>query len=95
MPELANLPAHWAPLPGRKLKPGGQATVVPVRHDDGREGAFRELQRSLRQADRDRFRRELQILTGTIQHRAVIKLFDWNGLAPVRLRGPRARERSR
>ena len=31
------------------------------------------------QAERDRFRRELQILTGTVRHRAIVELFDWNG----------------
>ena len=35
MTELTNLPAHWTPLPGRTLKGGGQATVFPIRHDDG------------------------------------------------------------
>ena len=79
MPEFANLPAHWTPLPGKTLQAGGQATVVPVEHEDGRKGVFREMQLSPSQAERDRFCRELQILTGTIQHRAIVKLFDWNG----------------
>ena len=79
MPEFANLPAHWAPLPGKKLKPGGQATVVPVEHEDGRKGVFREMRLPPSQDARDRFCRELQILTGTIQHRAIVKLYDWKG----------------
>ena len=79
MTELTNLPAHWTSLPGRTLKAGGQATVFPIRHDDGREGVFREMRLSPSQAERDRFRRELQILTGTVRHRAIVELFDWNG----------------
>ena len=79
MPELTNLPANWTPLAGKTLKAGGQATVVPVRHADGREGVFREMRLSPSQAERDRFRRELQILTDTVRHRAIVELFEWNG----------------
>lgn len=79
MTELTNLPAHWTSLPGRTLKAGGQATVFPIRHDDGREGVFREMRLSPSQAERDRFRRELQILTGSVRHRAIVELFDRNG----------------
>ena len=79
MPELANLPAHWKPLPGKTLKAGGQATVVRVQHEDGREGVFREMRISASNAARDRFCRELQILTEAVRHRAIVKLFDWNG----------------
>ena len=79
MPELANLPAHWKPLPGKTLKAGGQATVVRVQHEDGRKGVFREMRLSASNAARDRFCRELQILTETVRHRAIVKLFDWSG----------------
>ena len=34
---------------------------------------------SPRDAERDRFRRELQILADTVRHRAIVELFDWNG----------------
>ena len=49
MTELTNLPAHWTSLAGRTLKAGGQATVFPIRHDDGREGVFREMRLSPRE----------------------------------------------
>ena len=79
MPKLASLPAHWTPLRGCTLRAGGQATVIPVRHDDGRQGVFREMCPTTSQAARDRFRRELTILTDTVRHYAIVELFDWNG----------------
>ena len=75
------LPTGWSALPSKRLKSGGQSNVVAVRHDDGREGVYREMASPLNQVERERFSRELRILTGPAQHRAIVQLFDWNGEA--------------
>ena len=56
---------------------GGQATAVPVRHEDGREGVYREIQEPMSEVSRGRFQRELEILSSRVQHRAIVTLFDW------------------
>ena len=57
---------------------GGQATALSVRHDDGREGVYREIKDPMSQVARARFRRELEILSGKVHHRAIVTLFDWS-----------------
>ena len=57
---------------------GGQATALPVRNEDGREGVYRELKDPMSQVDRARFRRELGILSRKVHHRAIVTLFDWS-----------------
>ena len=71
------LPPGWKPAP-RKAMQGGQATALPVLHEDGREGVFREIKNPMSEVDQARFRRELGILSGEEQHRAIVKLFDWS-----------------
>ena len=60
---------------------GGQATAIPVRHADGREGVFRELLGRVTEVARQRFRRELQILSERVDHRAIVTLYEWSGEA--------------
>ena len=57
---------------------GGQATAVPVRHQDGREGVYRKMLEPMSEVSRARFLRELEILSAKVQHRAIVKLFDWS-----------------
>ena len=71
------LPPNWKRLPGRAMK-GGQATALPVRHEDGRESVYREINAPMSQVDRARFRRELEILSCKVHHRAIVTLFDWS-----------------
>ena len=71
-----NIPKKWTPLKGKNFK-GGQATVVPVRHEDGREGVYREIREPMSDVSRKRFQRELEILSRKVQHKAIVTLFDW------------------
>ena len=57
---------------------GGQATAIPVRHADGREGVYRELLEPLTEVSRQRFHRELKILSERVEHRAVVTLHEWS-----------------
>ena len=57
---------------------GGQATAVPVRHADGREGVYRELLEPMTKVSRQRFQRELKILSERVEHRAVVTLHEWS-----------------
>ena len=57
---------------------GGQATAVPVRHADGREGVYRELLEPMTEVSRQRFQRELEILSERVEHRAVVTLYEWS-----------------
>lgn len=75
---MQNIPEKWAPLKGRDMKSGGQATVVPVRREDGREGVYRQIKKSMSEDSRKRFQRELAILSSRVQHRAIVTLFEWN-----------------
>ena len=76
MPRPDSLPIDWQLLE-RKPMWGGQATAIPVRHEDGREGVYRELKNPLSDVERKRFRRELKILS-KIQHRSIVTLHDWS-----------------
>ena len=75
-----SLPIDWQLLerkPKRKPMQGGQATAIPVRHKDGREGVYRELKNQLSDVGRKRFRRELEILS-KVQDRSIVALYDWS-----------------
>ena len=71
-----NIPNKWTPLKEWRIK-GGQAIAVPVQHEDGREGVYREIREPMSEVSRKRFQRELEILSRKVQHRAVVTLFDW------------------
>ena len=71
------LPPRWKCVGQVPIK-GGQATAIPVHHEDGREGVYRQVKTPMYEVDRARFRRELQILTSKVNHRAIVKLYDWN-----------------
>ena len=71
------IPPGWSIVQTQTMK-GGQATAVPVRHADGREGVFRELLGGVTEVSRQRFQRELQILSERVEHRAVVTLYEWN-----------------
>ncbi len=55
----------------------GQAITIPVRHEDGRRGVYRELKTPLTEVDIRRFRRELRLLSQRVQHQSIVTLFDW------------------
>ena len=65
-------------MSNRHMK-GGQATAVPVRHEDGHEGMFRQLKTPVNTIAQARFRRELEILSCRIEHRSIVTLYDWSG----------------
>ena len=71
-----NIPEKWTPLKKQTMK-GGQATAIPVRHEDGREGVYREIRERMSGVSRERFQRELEILSRKVQHRSIVTLFDW------------------
>ena len=71
-----SLPIDWQPL-DRKSMQGGQATAIPVRHNDGLEGVYRKLKNQLSDVERKRFRRELEILS-RVHHRSIVALYDWS-----------------
>lgn len=71
------LPLGWKRVGKEPIK-GGQATAIPVLHEDGREGVYRQAKDPMSEVDRRRFWRELQILTSKVNHRAIVKLYDWN-----------------
>ena len=75
---MTNIPEGWTRLKGREMRSGGQATVVCVRHKDGREGVYREMKKPMCEVSRRRFHRELEILSSKVQHEAVVTLFDWS-----------------
>ena len=70
------LPEGWKRI--RRIGEGGQATADHIRHQDGRDGVFRRIKRSLSPVDSKRFHRELLILSGKVDHPGVVTLFDWN-----------------
>ena len=70
------LPEGWNLV--RRIGKGGQATAVHIRHEDGRDGVFRRLKRSISEVDRQRFQRELEILSQLVVHQGVITLWDWS-----------------
>ena len=70
------LPAGWSAR--HPLRPGGQANVSIVRHEDGREGVYRALKRPVEASHRERFRREVEILTTRVDHRSVVTILAWD-----------------
>lgn len=71
------LPPNWRKV-GKPLTSGGQATATPVEHLDGREGVHRQLKSPVSDLDRNRLRRELEILSRDVDHRGVVTLYDWD-----------------
>ena len=65
------------------LRSGGQANVGIVRHRDGTEGVLRVLKKPVTTTSRNRFRREIDILNGRVQHRSIIRILGWSGDAPT------------
>ena len=60
-PRGTDLPDGWSVV--AKIGQGGQATAIHVRHEDGRDGVFRQVKRPMSEVNRDRFQRELEILS--------------------------------
>ena len=71
-----SLPEGWNRV--RTIGKGGQATAVHIRHEDGRDGVFRQFKRSMSEVDRQRFHRELEILSQKVVHQGVVTLWDWS-----------------
>lgn len=72
------LPEGWV-ADAKSSHHGGQARVLYVRDDGGREGVYRELKGSVTEKARERFRREVEILSGgLVQHRSVVRLLAWD-----------------
>ena len=71
-----NLPCGWTVR--RSLRAGGQANVTVVQHEDGREGVFRSLKEPITKSSRKRFRREIEILIGRVEHRSVMRILEWS-----------------
>ena len=56
---------------------GGQATTLSVRDGNGHEGAYRQLKGRVTPKARERFRREVSILSdAAVQHSSVVRLLD-------------------
>lgn len=71
-----NIPAGWV-VDAKTLRRGGQASTLYVRDGDDREGVFRALKGRVTRKARERFRREVGILSGgLVQHRSVVRLLD-------------------
>ena len=70
-----DLPSPWT-VEGKRTK-SGQAITVPVRHEDGRRGVYRELRTPLDDVAIRRFERELRLLSQVVQHKCIVTLFDW------------------
>ncbi len=77
----AQPPDGWHPLQGQYLKAGGQATALAVVHKDGRKGVYRQLKEPIREVDRARFKRELDVLSRQVRHRSIVSLYEWDGEA--------------
>lgn len=77
--ETPDLPPGWV-VDTTTTKRGGQATVVGVRDSRGREGVYRELKGRVTVKARERFRREVEILSpgGVVEHRSVVRLLAWD-----------------
>ena len=72
-------PAGWTAAYRERPRDGGQATVLYVRDGSGREGVYRQLKEPVTSKARERFRREVGILSGgAVQHRSVVRLLDWD-----------------
>ena len=70
------LPCGWTVT--RRLRAGGQANVSVVRHTDGREGVLRSLKEPITTTSRERFGREIEILSGRFEHRSVVRILEWS-----------------
>ena len=72
------LPAGWV-ADGATPRRGGQAIALYVRDRSGREGVHRQLKGLVSPKTRERFRREVGILSGgAVHHRSVVNLLEWN-----------------
>ena len=72
------LPAGWV-ADGDARRRGGQATTLFIKDDNGRQGAYRQLKGRVSPKARERFRREVSILSGgAVEHRSVVRLLDWD-----------------
>ena len=73
---VTNLPDGWSEVGiiGR----GGQAIAVHVRHEDGRDGVFRQIRRPMSEVNRNRFHRELEILSRKVEHPGIVTLWEWS-----------------
>lgn len=70
-------PKGWR-IQNTRIKPGAQASVCVVRHVDGREGVFRTLAGKGPEEQYERFNREIPILASKLNHKGVVRLFDWS-----------------
>lgn len=78
------LPAGWTAAYGERRRDGGQATALYVRGGSEREGVFRQLKEPVTSKARERFRREVGVLSGgAIQHRSVVRLLEWDADAEL------------
>ena len=73
------LPEGWS-AKGR-LRSGGQAHVVVVRHRDGREGVLRALKIPVSPTEQERFGREVEILSNRVRHRSLVRILEWSSEA--------------
>lgn len=71
------LPEGWSAK--GTMRAGGQANVTVVRHSDGREGVHRVLKEPVARSARERFRREVEILSTRVEHRCVVSILAWDG----------------
>ena len=74
--QVANLPAGWEEV--CRIGKGGQAVAVRVKHEDGRDGVFRQIRRPMSEVNRSRFRRELEILSRMAEHPSIVPLWEWS-----------------
>lgn len=76
------IPTGWV-ADTKRPRRGGQATVLHVRDSRGREGVYRELKGRVTTKARERFRREVGILSpgGAVEHRSVVRLLAWDAEA--------------
>ncbi|MDE0243939.1 MAG: hypothetical protein OXM59_01125 [Gammaproteobacteria bacterium] len=75
---IIKVPAGWV-AEAKTTRDGGQASVLYVRDGGGRKGVFRKLKGRVTRKARERFRREVGILSGgLVQHRSVVRLLDWD-----------------
>ena len=70
------LPDGWSAK--GSLRSGGQANVTVVRHEDGREGVFRALKMPVSPTERQRFGREIEILSNRVKHRSLVRILEWS-----------------
>lgn len=54
---------------------------MAVVHKDGRKGVYRQLKEPIREVDRARFKRELDVLSRQVRHRSIVSLYEWDGEA--------------